>query len=156
MSDNPFAAFRSEIVAETPLRAAITRAARQPEPECVPPLLALAELKPGEAERVDALARRLVTRLRAKTRSSGVEGLIHEYSLSSQEGVALMCLAEALLRIPDAATRDALIRDKLAPGGLARACRQQPIACSSTPRPGASCSPASSSAPAASRASAPR
>ena len=57
-----------------------------------------------------------MTRLRAKTRSSGVEGLIHEYSLSSQEGVALMCLAEALLRIPDAATRDALIRDKLAPG----------------------------------------
>ena len=54
--------------------------------------------------------------MRAKTRSSGVEGLIHEYSLSSQEGVALMCLAEALLRIPDAATRDALIRDKLAPG----------------------------------------
>ena len=63
-----------------------------------------------------ALARGLVTRLRGKTRSSGVEGLIHEYSLSSQEGVALMCLAEALLRIPDAATRDALIRDKLSPG----------------------------------------
>ena len=115
MSDNPFASFRSEIVAETPLRAAMTLAARQPEPECVPPLLALAELKPGEAERVDALARRLVTRLRAKTRTSGVEGLIHEYSLSSQEGVALMCLAEALLRIPDAETRDALIRDKLGP-----------------------------------------
>ena len=54
--------------------------------------------------------------MRGKTRSSGVEGLIHEYSLSSQEGVALMCLAEALLRIPDAATRDALIRDKLSPG----------------------------------------
>ncbi len=62
------------------------------------------------------LARDLVVKLRAKTRSSGVEGLIHEYSLSSQEGVALMCLAEALLRIPDAATRDALIRDKLSPG----------------------------------------
>ena len=62
------------------------------------------------------IASKLVARLRAKTRSSGVEGLIHEYSLSSQEGVALMCLAEALLRIPDAATRDALIRDKLAPG----------------------------------------
>ena len=66
--------------------------------------------------RIEALARSLVASLRAKTRSSGVEGLIHEYSLSSQEGVALMCLAEALLRIPDAATRDALIRDKLAPG----------------------------------------
>ncbi len=42
-----------------------------------------------------------------------VQGLIQEFSLSSQEGVALMCLAEALLRIPDAATRDALIRDKI-------------------------------------------
>jgi RHH-type transcriptional regulator, proline utilization regulon repressor / proline dehydrogenase / delta 1-pyrroline-5-carboxylate dehydrogenase len=58
----------------------------------------------------------LVAALRAKTRSGGVEGLIHEYSLSSQEGVALMCLAEALLRIPDNATRDALIRDKIATG----------------------------------------
>ncbi len=116
MSVSPFAAFRSEIVDQTPLRAAITAAYRRPEPECVPPLLTLAALTPGEAERVEALARSLVTRLRAKTRSSGVEGLIYEYSLSSQEGVALMCLAEALLRIPDAATRDALIRDKLAPG----------------------------------------
>ena len=41
---------------------------------------------------------------------------MQEYSLSSQEGVALMCLAEALLRIPDAATRDALIRDKIGGG----------------------------------------
>ena len=45
-----------------------------------------------------------------------VEALLQEYALSSQEGVALMCLAEALLRIPDAATRDALIRDKIAGG----------------------------------------
>ena len=39
----------------------------------------------------------------------------HEYELSSQEGVVLMCLAEALLRIPDAETADRLIRDKLGP-----------------------------------------
>jgi RHH-type proline utilization regulon transcriptional repressor/proline dehydrogenase/delta 1-pyrroline-5-carboxylate dehydrogenase len=62
------------------------------------------------------LARRLVERLRAKGPSGGVEGLIHEYALSSQEGVALMCLAEALLRIPDDETRDALIRDKIGSG----------------------------------------
>lgn len=43
-------------------------------------------------------------------------GLLQEFSLSSQEGVALMCLAEALLRIPDKATRDALIRDKISNG----------------------------------------
>ena len=115
MTANPFASFRAEVLVQTPLRAAITEAARRPEPDCVRPLLALAELSPAEAERAETLARLLVTRLRAKTRSSGVEGLMVEYSLSSQEGVALMCLAEALLRIPDAATRDALIRDKLAP-----------------------------------------
>ena len=45
-----------------------------------------------------------------------MQGLLQEFALSSQEGVALMCLAEALLRIPDAATRDALIRDKIAAG----------------------------------------
>src|SRR5271154_2214447 len=111
-----FAAFRPEVLSQSPLRAEITAAYRRPEPECVPPLIAMATANPDEARRIEAVARSLVARLRAKTRSSGVEGLIHEYSLSSQEGVALMCLAEALLRIPDAATRDALIRDKLAPG----------------------------------------
>lgn len=45
-----------------------------------------------------------------------VQSLLQEFSLSSQEGVALMCLAEALLRIPDKATRDALIRDKISGG----------------------------------------
>ena len=123
-----FAAFRPEVLTQTPLRAAITAAYRRPEPECVPPLLAMAGANPDEATRIEALARNLVASLRAKTRSSGVEGLIHEYSLSSQEGVALMCLAEALLRIPDAATRDALIRDKIAPRRLARPSRPQPVA----------------------------
>ncbi|HEY1862571.1 MAG TPA: trifunctional transcriptional regulator/proline dehydrogenase/L-glutamate gamma-semialdehyde dehydrogenase [Roseiarcus sp.] len=111
-----FAAFRAEVVSQTPLRSAITAAYRSPEPLCVPPLLKLATANAEEANRIRTLAHNLVAKLRAKTRSSGVEGLIYEYSLSSQEGVALMCLAEALLRIPDAATRDALIRDKLAPG----------------------------------------
>ena len=111
-----FAAFRSELAPQTPLRSAITAAYRAPEPECMPPLIEVATAKADEASRIRTVAGSLVGRLRAKTRSSGVEGLIHEYSLSSQEGVALMCLAEALLRIPDAATRDALIRDKLAPG----------------------------------------
>jgi RHH-type transcriptional regulator, proline utilization regulon repressor / proline dehydrogenase / delta 1-pyrroline-5-carboxylate dehydrogenase len=99
MSANPFAAFRSEVLTQSPLRAAITAAYRRPEPECVPPLLELAALNPEQAEKVEALARSLVTKLRAKTRLSGVEGLIYEYSLSSQEGVALMCLAEANQRV---------------------------------------------------------
>ena len=53
---------------------------------------------------------------RSKGPGYGVGGLIHEYSLASEEGVALMCLAEALLRIPDNATRDRLIRDKIGGG----------------------------------------
>ena len=50
----------------------------------------------------------------------GVEAFLHEYSLSTREGIMLMCLAEALLRIPDAQTRDRLIRDKLGLGDWAR------------------------------------
>ncbi len=102
------------------LRRAITAATRRPEPDCVRALLDLAALEPAASERAQEQARALVRALRdkarARARRGGVEGLIQEYSLSSQEGVALMCLAEALLRIPDAATRDALIRDKIAAG----------------------------------------
>jgi len=102
--------------AQTPLRAAITAAYRRAEPDCLPALLDAATLSPAAAASAEALARALVEALRRKKRGSGVDGLVQEYALSSQEGVALMCLAEALLRIPDAATRDALIRDKIAPG----------------------------------------
>ena len=111
----PFAAF-AETPEQGPRRAAITAACRRPEPDCLPPLLALAEPTAPEQAAADALARRLVSALRAKGGRSAVDGLVQEYSLSTQEGVALMCLAEALLRIPDAATRDALIRDKIGPG----------------------------------------
>src|SRR3546814_6910334 len=72
--------------------------------------------RPPRSTRTDTLVP--YTRLfrSANGKGSGVEALVQEYSLSSQEGVALMCLAEALLRIPDDATRDALIRDKIADG----------------------------------------
>jgi RHH-type transcriptional regulator, proline utilization regulon repressor / proline dehydrogenase / delta 1-pyrroline-5-carboxylate dehydrogenase len=112
----PFATFAAELRLLTPLRAAVAAACRRPEPACLAPLLDLAAPTASEAEAIRASAVALVSALRAKTSSGGVEGLIHEYSLSSQEGVALMCLAEALLRIPDAATRDALIRDKISSG----------------------------------------
>ncbi|MCJ2133928.1 trifunctional transcriptional regulator/proline dehydrogenase/L-glutamate gamma-semialdehyde dehydrogenase [Methylobacterium sp. J-026] len=103
----------------SPLRGAVVAACRQPEADCVAGLLDRARLPAEAAARVAATARQLVEALRSKARRGGVEGLIHEYALSSQEGVALMCLAEALLRIPDAATRDALIRDKIAGGDWA-------------------------------------
>ena len=96
------------------LRAAIRAACRRPEAECLPPLLDAAAPSPSEAAAAARLAADLVARLRARPRAIGVEALVHEYALSSPEGVALMCLAEALLRIPDDATRDALIRDWIA------------------------------------------
>ena len=113
---HPFDAFARSIQPQSPLRDAITAAYRHPETACVPPLIEQATLPAAATARARALARRLVEALRTKASAGGVEGLIHEYSLSSQEGVALMCLAEALLRIPDDDTRDALIRDKIGGG----------------------------------------
>jgi len=111
----PFADF-VELPERGPLRAAITAANLRPEPDCVPPLIEAARLAPEQIAAAQATAGRLVEGLRAKRSFEGMEGLIHEFSLSSHEGVALMCLAEALLRIPDAATRDALIREKIGRG----------------------------------------
>jgi RHH-type transcriptional regulator, proline utilization regulon repressor / proline dehydrogenase / delta 1-pyrroline-5-carboxylate dehydrogenase len=116
MQERPFAAFLGETIRQAGARRAITEAYRRPEPECVAALLAGAALTPEQGRAVRARAEKLVTKLRAKHRPSGIEALIHEYSLSSTEGIALMCLAEALLRIPDNETRDALIRDQLARG----------------------------------------
>ena len=72
----------------------------------------------AEAERrVDAYARHLVEGIRARAGGlGGIEDFLHAYSLSTKEGLALMVLAEALLRVPDAATADRLIEDKLATG----------------------------------------
>jgi RHH-type proline utilization regulon transcriptional repressor/proline dehydrogenase/delta 1-pyrroline-5-carboxylate dehydrogenase len=112
----PFLEFAQTVQPQSVLRARITAAYRRPETECLPLLIADATLPKPVTTAARDLARKLVEALRNKIQSGGVEGLIHEYSLSSQEGVALMCLAEALLRIPDRATRDALIRDKIGHG----------------------------------------
>jgi RHH-type proline utilization regulon transcriptional repressor/proline dehydrogenase/delta 1-pyrroline-5-carboxylate dehydrogenase len=111
----PFDALQAETRREqTPLRAAITAAYRRDETTAVEWLLSQ-----GAAASADAhtLAHKLVSSVREKrTRSSGVDALMHEFSLSSEEGVALMCLAEALLRIPDSDTADRLIADKISRG----------------------------------------
>jgi len=112
----PFAAFAPPIREQSPLRRAITEAYRRPEPDCVAALIGPATLPAQTVEAAGLTARQLVAKLRAHRHGSAVEALVQEYALSSQEGVALMCLAEALLRIPDPATRDALIRDKLSDG----------------------------------------
>ena len=116
----PFAQFIEPCAFPSPLREAITAAWRRPEPEAVPDLLEAARLPRAQRDASQALARRIAQGLRTRKASAGraglVQNLLQEYALSSQEGVALMCLAEALLRIPDAATRDRLIRDKIAQG----------------------------------------
>ncbi|KXG83988.1 trifunctional transcriptional regulator/proline dehydrogenase/L-glutamate gamma-semialdehyde dehydrogenase [Agrobacterium bohemicum] len=111
-----FAHFAPPVQPQSALRQAITAAYRRAEPDCMARLLEAATVSPEQADTIRTTARKLVQALRSKAKGTGVEGLVQEYSLSSQEGVALMCLAEALLRIPDAATRDALIRDKIATG----------------------------------------
>ena len=80
-------------------------------------LLPQASLGPAVEARIDARAAKLVEAVRARAGGlGGIEDFLHEYSLSTREGLALMVLAEALLRVPDAATADRLIEDKLAAG----------------------------------------
>jgi RHH-type transcriptional regulator, proline utilization regulon repressor / proline dehydrogenase / delta 1-pyrroline-5-carboxylate dehydrogenase len=77
-------------------------------------LLAKADFQNKSREGVDLLARDLIGAIREhRPGLGGIEELLHEYSLSTKEGLALMVLAEALLRVPDAATADRLIEDKL-------------------------------------------
>ncbi len=97
-----------------PARARITAAWLRDETEAVNDLLDQADLPPEERELVIERAVALVTRVRARAKDqSVVESFMRQYDLSSEEGVLLMCVAEALLRIPDATTADKLIRDKL-------------------------------------------
>ncbi len=100
-----------------PLRERIAALHRADESETVRTLVAEARLAPDELARAQATATTLATAVRAaRAKAGGVDALMLEFSLDSREGIALMCLAEALLRIPDAGTRDRLIRDKLARG----------------------------------------
>jgi RHH-type transcriptional regulator, proline utilization regulon repressor / proline dehydrogenase / delta 1-pyrroline-5-carboxylate dehydrogenase len=88
-----------------------------PDEELAARLLAGTARDPAAEDRVDARARRLVEAIRARSHGlGGIEDFLHAYSLSTKEGLALMVLAEALLRVPDAMTADRLIEDKLAAG----------------------------------------
>ncbi|MWP38705.1 bifunctional proline dehydrogenase/L-glutamate gamma-semialdehyde dehydrogenase PutA [Rhodobacter sphaeroides] len=78
-------------------------------------LIAEADLDPPARARIVARGADLVRRIRQGSRPGLMEGFLAEYGLSTDEGIALMCLAEALLRVPDAETMDALIEDKIAP-----------------------------------------
>ncbi len=102
-------------------RAAITALWHADEAACLEPLLAQATLPAAERDLVQARASELVARVRAKaSQASALESFMRQYDLSSEEGVLLMCVAEALLRIPDADTADRLIADKLGDAGWDR------------------------------------
>ena len=76
-----------------------------------------ARLSEADAQATERLARRLVEAVRkGRRQQGGIDAFMQEYALSSEEGVVLMCLAEALLRIPDAGTADKLIADKIGEG----------------------------------------
>ncbi|RYG24769.1 MAG: hypothetical protein EON93_22760, partial [Burkholderiales bacterium] len=89
----------------SPLRRAITQACRTQETTAVQGFIEQARLSAEMSEAITSTATALAVRLRNRVADSGrsgiVQGLLQEYALSSEEGVALMCLAEALLRIPD-------------------------------------------------------
>ena len=105
--------------AETPERdIPPLRAPYAPADEDIARALLAAAARPTDAEsRIDARARRLVEAIRARTGGlGGVEDFLHAYALSTKEGLALMVLAEALLRVPDPETADRLIEDKLKAG----------------------------------------
>ena len=93
-------------------REALRRAYRAEENALVAARLGEARLAPGEAGEAGAIARSLAKAVRAH-QPAGLDAFLHAYDLGSDEGIALMCLAEALLRIPDAHTADELIADKL-------------------------------------------
>ncbi len=98
------------------LRDSIADWYRRDETQVVNTLLDAAHLERDALARIDERARDLVTEVRRhRIGKGGVDAFMQEYELSSQEGVVLMCLAEALLRIPDEETADRLIRDKLGP-----------------------------------------
>ena len=114
----PFLALQAELLPHaTPLRRAITQVYRQDEQSSVQWLISNINPHPEAQASIKSLAHQLVSAVRQqRTRASGVDALMHEFSLSSEEGVALMCMAEALLRIPDHATADRLIADKISKG----------------------------------------
>ena len=93
-------------------RSAIDQHYRADEAAIVRGLLEQFSFAPDAAERIHATARELVQSVRARAKG-GLDAFLHEYGLSTREGVMLMCIAEALLRIPDEDTQEALIRDKI-------------------------------------------
>jgi RHH-type transcriptional regulator, proline utilization regulon repressor / proline dehydrogenase / delta 1-pyrroline-5-carboxylate dehydrogenase len=108
------------MLSDRPVAAAINRDYLGDEEQIVRALADAARLAAAQRERVARRAQQLVEGVRSyQARRTGLDAFLRKYDLSSQEGVILMCLAEALLRIPDDDTADKLIADKIAAGDWA-------------------------------------
>ena len=101
-------------------RRAIDLATYADEAETLDRLTALADLSEADRARICDRGAALVSDIRSQSNPGLMEVFLAEYGLSTEEGIALMCLAEALLRVPDAETIDALIEDKIAPSDWGR------------------------------------
>ena len=102
-------------------RTAIRGAYLTDEAELATALVGAVGLDRDLTERISHRARELVAGVRGSRQpTGGLDAFLLEYALSTEEGMVLMCLAEALLRIPDPDTVDRLIRDKLAPADWER------------------------------------
>lgn len=109
--------FQGDLTTECPIRQKIRDFYRIDENEVIDHILPLAEVGVKARSRAWERARQIVQNIRKdQAGQGGIDALLNEFSLSSEEGVVLMCLAEALLRVPDKKTQDLLIRDKLAHG----------------------------------------
>ncbi|MFA3791620.1 bifunctional proline dehydrogenase/L-glutamate gamma-semialdehyde dehydrogenase PutA [Aliiglaciecola sp. SL4] len=109
--------FQGNLVTSCPIRQKIRDFYRIDENLAVDHILPDAEVSVSARSRAWERARKMVLRIRREQEGhGGVDALLNEYSLSTAEGVVLMCLAEALLRVPDKKSQDALIRDKLSKG----------------------------------------
>lgn len=106
--------FQGGMPAQSSFRDAITKAYDVDEASQVQFLLSQLSFSDAQQKEIQAIAADLVNRVRSgKNEQTSVEALMMQYDLSSEEGTVLMCLAEALLRIPDKETEELLIRDKL-------------------------------------------
>lgn len=116
-----FVKFSEQLLFQSEKRSSITSAWRTAETKAIPILLDQAHLNIKTSEKIYKLAFNLANKIRidkgsSNKKSSLVQNLLKEFSLSSKEGIALMCLAESLLRIPDKFTKNMLIRDKISHG----------------------------------------
>jgi len=109
--------FTGSFITDCPIRQKIREFYRIDENAAIDHILPFAEVNVSARSRAWERARQMVLKIRQDQEGNGaIDALLNEYSLSSEEGVVLMCLAEALLRVPDKHTQDALIRDKISQG----------------------------------------